>query len=187
MVIGLTGYNASGKGIAAQYLQRKGYRPHSLSDVLRAEAKILGRDEKRETLIELGNALRKQFGPGALAKRILPRLGKKDVVDSIRNPGEIEELRKLEGFLLIGVDAPVAVRFKRAVERGRAGDAATLEQFVEHENLENLKDPANQQLGECLKLADAVLVNDGRPEDLFAKIDALLESKKEKKWQKNIS
>ena len=184
MRIGLTGFNACGKGAVAQYLQKKGFRTHSLSDVLREEARRLGKDEKRETMIELGNNLRRQFGPGVLALRLRPKLGELDVVDSVRSPGEVEELNKIEGFFLVGVDAPVEVRFKRSLDRGRAGDAKTLEQFIEYENRENVKDSANQQLGECMKQADEVLVNDGTLRELFAKIDEMLERRGGKQWGK---
>ena len=50
--------------------------------------------------------------------------GNKDfVIDSIRNPGEIQELRKNEGFLLVGVVTDEKIRFQRLLNRGRVGDA----------------------------------------------------------------
>ncbi|MBI2446995.1 MAG: AAA family ATPase, partial [Candidatus Omnitrophica bacterium] len=93
-VIGLTGNNASGKTEAAEYLRRKGYRYYSLSDILREEATRRGLDHSRKTLIELGNNLRKGHGAGVLAKMAKENLkGRSIIIDSIRNPKEIEELK----------------------------------------------------------------------------------------------
>ena len=175
-VIGLTGTNASGKTEAAEYLRRKGYSYYSLSDILREEAARLGLDHSRKTLIELGNNLRKRYGAGVLAKMAKENLkGRSIIIDSIRNPKEIEELKMLPDFLLVGIDAPVEIRFKRAVMRGRAGDGKTLEEFIKNERLENSKNKASQQLSRCLKMADALIVNNWTKEELYRKLDEVME------------
>jgi len=144
MIIGLTGKNAAGKGELAKHLQSKGFAYFSLSDALRDEATKLNLDNSRETLIKLGNELREKFGHGILVQRINEKIslfkkkGKSDfVVDSIRNPGEVEELRKNKDFLFIGVHTDTDIRFKRLLKRGRLGDAQTLEKFRAHEEKEN--------------------------------------------------
>jgi dephospho-CoA kinase len=174
MIIGLTGKNASGKGEAASYLVKKGFSYFSLSDIIREEAKKQGIEENRENLIKTGNNLRKEHGAGILAKLINKKLKDKSVVDSIRNPEEIKELRKNKDFILVGVDAPVEIRFERAKKRGRNESAKTLSEFKTVEQKENLKNPANQQLDNCLKLTDKMLLNDGSLKKLHKKIDALL-------------
>jgi hypothetical protein len=95
---------------------------HSLSDVVREEAAARGLPPERGPLIAVGNELRRALGPGALAERILPRLGERDVVDSIRNPAEVEVLRRAPGFLLVAVRATQATRFARSLARARPGD-----------------------------------------------------------------
>ncbi len=174
MLIGLTGSNASGKGEIARYLVSKGYRYHSLSDVVRDEAEKRGLDPSRENLIKVGNDLRIQHGPSILAVRVRKRLTGKDVVDSIRNPSEAMELKKEEGCFIIGVEAPIELRFKRSLDRGRGGDGFTFDEFAAKEAKENSLDPAAQQLNECMKLADRIIVNDGTLEDLHRKIDEML-------------
>src|SRR3989344_1701176 len=101
MIIGLTGKNAAGKGTVASYLQTKGFIYFSLSDILRDEAKERNIEATRENLISLGNELRKKFGSKYLASKTNEKIlrEKKDgnddfVIDSIRNPSEIDELRK---------------------------------------------------------------------------------------------
>ena len=166
--LGLTGPNASGKGEVASYLQEVGFSSHSLSDRVREEATQQGLDHSRTSLIQVGNWLRERFGPGVLAERALPLLSGSSVVDSIRNPGEIVVLRRLPYFRLLGVDAPLEIRFERSRRRGRAGDGATLEEFRKKEDLEQAEKGSGQQLRVCLSLADVVICNDGTIEELRA-------------------
>ncbi len=174
MIIGLTGKNASGKGEAASYLVTKGFSYFSLSDIIRDEAKKRSIEETRENLIGIGNAMRKEHDSGILAKLVMKKLKGNCVVDSIRNPEEIKELRKGKNFILLGVDAPAGIRFERAKKRGRIENAKTLAEFKTIEQKENLKNKNNQQLDNCLKMADIIVVNDKSLEELHKKIDALL-------------
>jgi len=173
MIIGLTGANASGKGEAAGYLKSKGFEYYSLSDILREEAGRRKIEPSRENLIKLGNELRKEKGASVLADLAVKKIkDKKDcVVDSIRNPFEIKALRKLKGFTLIGIDAPAEIRFKRAMERKRQGDPETIEDFIEKEKKENTQSSTSQQLENCLKSADILIVNNSSLENLHKKID----------------
>jgi dephospho-CoA kinase len=150
----------------AKFLAARGFAVQSLSDVVRDEATRRGLDHSRDSLIRVGVELRIEGGPGALARRILPRLRRRAAVDSIRNPGEVEVLRTLPRFVLLGIDAPQALRFQRSILRGRLGDGATLEEFARKESRENSTTEAGQQLLATLALADRVINNDGTIEDL---------------------
>lgn len=182
MIIGLTGANASGKGEAAGYLKSKGFEYYSLSDILREEAGRRGIEPSRENLIKLGNELREKNGPAILAALAVKRINNKNdyVIDSIRNPFEIEALRKLKNFKLIGIDAHVETRFKRVVTRNRPGDPKTLEEFIEKEKKENVPSSTNQQLKNCLKMADISVMNDSMVEELYKKIDAIINDYRKK-------
>ena len=171
----MTGANASGKGEVAAHLRSLGFGVHSLSDIVREEAARRGLPPEREHLIRIGNLLRREYGAGALAGRILPRLGERAVVDSIRNPAEVAELRSVPHFRLLGVRAAVQRRFARSLGRGRPGDPATLEEFLERERQENADDPAAQRLDATLLLADRVIDNDDDLPALHAAIDAVIE------------
>ena len=184
MIIGLTGKNASGKGEVANYLKSKGFVYYSLSDVIREEATKRNIKHSRDNLINLGNKLRKKFGPDYLAKqiniKIKQQLKKKKnlnfVIDSIRSPFEAKELMKNKGFALVGIKAPIELRFKRLLERNRLGDAKTLEDFKKQEARENLKSDTSQQLDATFGMANKVIVNDGSLEELHKKIDKLLKN-----------
>ena len=179
LVLGLTGANAAGKGEAVAHLESRGFRVHSLSDIVREEAARRGLPPEREHLIRIGNLLRETHGPGALARSILPRLGTRDAVDSIRNPAEVRELRSLPYFLLVGIRAPLELRFERSRGRARAGDPVTLQEFREREEQENSRDPNAQQLQATFGLADRVIDNGFGLAALRRAIDALLDAHEE--------
>lgn len=174
MIIGLTGPNAAGTGEAAAYLISRGFAYHSLSDVLREELERRGVPPTRENLIAVGNELRQAGGAGVLAERIRPRLGRHDLVDSIRNPAEVAVLRLIPGFILLGIDAVLETRFRRAVARARPGDGLTLEEFRAREAKENSPDPSRQQLAATFALADHTIRNDGTLADLHRHVEGFL-------------
>jgi dCMP deaminase len=177
MIVGLTGRNGSGKTEVSEYLKSRGFEYHSLSDEIRDEIRRRGQEITREVLIVVGNELRAGFGPGVLAVRILRRLGheRNYVVDSIRNPAEVEVLRHRKDFVLLGIEADQSLRFERSRRRGREGAAQSLEQFVAEERKElDSADPACQQLLATHQLADVVISNNASVEDLHRKLDGLL-------------
>src|SRR5215475_12457165 len=163
MLIGLTGRNASGKGEVAKYLEQKSFYYCSLSDVIRDEIRRRGQTLTREHMIETGNELRQRFGPGVLAHRVLEKIeaDKHYIVDSIRNPSEVEALRTTNNFKLIRIVAPIELRFERLKKRGREGDPNSFEQFRELEQREMEGDENSQNLVRVETMADAELVNDG--------------------------
>ncbi len=177
MIIGLTGTNASGKTEVSNYLIRRGFEYHSLSDEVREEAKKRGGEIDRDLLIATGNDLRSRHGAGVLAERVLLRLGqdRNHVVDSIRNPMEVEALRRRKDFVLLAIDASQELRFERSHLRGREGAAPTLGEFVREENRElESENPASQQLLATRRLADRVVRNDGSLQDLHDFLNELL-------------
>ena len=189
MIIGLTGKNASGKGEVAKYLKKRGFVYYSLSDVIREEAAKRNLQHSRDNLISLGNELRKKYGASYLAKKIKNKIKEQlrkntnqdFVIDSIRSPFEAKELMKNKNFILIGVDAPIELRFKRLLKRNRLGDAKILEEFKKQEERENLKNSTNQQLDETFKLTDVIITNDNSLEELHANVDILLNKTKNDK------
>jgi dephospho-CoA kinase len=174
LVLGVTGPNAAGKGEVSAYLKTRGFAVHSLSDIVREEAAARNLAPEREHLIRVGTLLREQGGLGVLAERLIPRLGERDVVDSIRNPAEVATLRRVPGFVLVGVDAPETVRFARSRLRARPGDPESLPEFMAREQQENSANPAGQQLRATLDLADRIVDNNGDLDVLHRKIDDLL-------------
>ncbi|HSW38647.1 MAG TPA: deaminase [Acidobacteriota bacterium] len=177
MIIGLTGKNGSGKTEVSDYLKRRGFEYHSLSDEIREEARKSAGNITRDLLIRIGNELREQSGAGVLAERVLARLesGRNYVIDSIRNPHEVGVLRRHSDFWLLAVDADETVRFERSRLRGRENAVLTIEQFREEEARELDSDnPAAQQLNATRQMADVTVTNNGTIEELHSQLDRLL-------------
>lgn len=177
MIIGLTGKNAAGKGEVAKVLTEGGFLYISLSDLLREELGKRGLEVTRENLISVGTEMRKLYGGGVLADRALQKIDidKNYIVDSIRNPREVEVLRRLDNFRLIHVTAPSSERFGRISSRKREGDPQTLEAFEDLEVREaKSADPNAQQLDETGKLCDVELENTSGLDELRKRVKEVI-------------
>ncbi|MGM5482899.1 MAG: AAA family ATPase [Nanobdellota archaeon] len=175
-VLGFTGLNASGKSTAARIMTSKGFNYTSLSDVLREKALEKGLDDSRDNLRWLGNELREEFGSGALGKMAAEKIMNEDtdyVVDSIRNPAEVDELRKIKGFVLVEIKADPEIRFKRASHRGRNESASDINEFLQKEKKEMSSKETGQQLHKCMEIADISVSNEGTLDELRRKIESI--------------
>lgn len=180
MFIGLTGSIASGKEVVADFLMEKGFVYLSLSNELREIAQKKKILLTRENLQDLGNELRKKEGADFLAKRVLYKIKNqqytKAIIDSIRNPAEIDVFKKsLKNFSLVSVDAPDKIRFERILLRDRESDPKTFQGFLKMDQRDKGKgEPKDgQQVGECMKKAKFVLINDSDLESAKKKIGKL--------------
>lgn len=176
MIIGVTGYLASGKDTVAEYLIKKGYNHYSCSDELRAILKQRNLESNRENQVKLGNELREQYGPGYLAQIILDKAQSPAVITSIRTPGEVETLKKNKDFFLIFVDAPIEMRYQRVIARKREGDEKlSFEQFQAQEQREKQNaDKNKQQLTAVAQMADFIIKNDNSLQELYTNIDKII-------------
>lgn len=176
MIIGLTGTICAGKGTVAEYLKGKGFECYIYSDILREEAKKRKYSESREDLQKVGNEIRAEYKDGGyLSKLIIKKIqSDKAVADGVRNPDEIRELRKEKNFYLMGIDAPQKLRFQRLTSRKREGDPKTFEDFKDIDDVENKGDSFGQNINECLKMANYIIINDGSLEELKKKVEDIL-------------
>lgn len=178
MIIGLTGRNASGKGEVAEFLKTQGFIFYSLSDVIRDEIRTRGEEVTRDRLIETGRQLRLTRGTGYLARMILKKLeiGQNYVVDSFRNPVEVEVFRTGINFRLLAITASPEIRFERIRSRGRESDPKTLEEFntLEADEAENDRDEG-QKLLATEALADFVIENNEGLEQMHLEVSRLVQ------------
>ena len=113
-IIGITGPFGSGKTTASNVFKKFGYSVTTLSKPLEEEAVRRGLPLTRKVLQDLGNEMRAEQGSGILMKKALESNNSdKLVVDGLRNIGEIEELRKNEGSVVLAIVADKQVRFER--------------------------------------------------------------------------
>lgn len=177
MIIGLTGKNAAGKGEVAKVLKEGGFEYYSLSDVLREELEARKQAPTRENLIQVGNELRQKYGPSVLASRILAKLevDKNYVIDSFRNPREVEAFRSKDNFHFLHVTALPEIRFERIKSRKREGDPQNLAEFKKLEEREaNSPDPYAQQLDSTAQMADVEVENNAGLEEMREKMKELI-------------
>ena len=132
--IGLTGRMASGKGEAIRILIQYGFHEISLSDIVHAEAKKSGKEITRSQMQDIGDRLRRIGGAGVLGRMIREKIESSPitrwVVDGIRNPAEIGELKKLECFYLVGIETDIPIILERLRKRGRATDRVKTDELL---------------------------------------------------------
>lgn len=179
MIIGITGPIASGKSILSEMLVEKGFIRMTLSEEVREEARISGIPIERVALQNLGNEMRLKRGRGYWAKRLIEKMKpeKNYIIEGIRNPGEIEELRNLRDFVLIGVTAPIEDRLKWIIARNKDSDPKTIEgiKAIDARDRGFGEGFAGQQTEACFAMADSYILNNTNLEDLKDKVASLVE------------
>jgi len=165
MIIGLTGPMGSGKTTIVEALEKEGFLHITLSDILREEAKKQGKQEERSVLMEIGQHFREEHGAGVLGKKVREKIEAQPkgnwIADGIRNPAEVEELKKTGNFVLIANTAPEDLIVKRILSRKRADDTldeASIRKKLRREMGEG-EPPEGQQVKKCIELADYVFEN----------------------------
>ncbi len=166
MIIGLTGPMASGKSTTLKAMKSLGFKNQiSLSDMIREECRKRNLPIERENMMNVGQSMRNKFGAGVLGKKaleyIMKKGGDKWVIDSIRNPAEVEELRKHPNFILIANTAPEDLIIKRIFSRKRSDDTLdvkSIKKKLQREMGEG-EPPDGQQVQKCIELADYVFEN----------------------------
>ena len=175
-IIGITGPAAAGKGTVVDYLVNKLWFLHySVSWYLTEILKEQGKSVNRDTMRELADSLRTEYGSsyivGELYKKAV-KIWKNAIIESIRTVWEVQLLKKQPNFILLSVSADQKLRYERAVQRNSEKDHVNFEKFKEQEDLE----AANQDINKgnilaCQALADIQLENNGTADILYKKID----------------
>ncbi len=177
-IIGVTGTNSAGKEEVANYLKRLGFTHYSMSGFIAEEVKRHRLPDNRPNRIKVGNDLRAQFGADYIVRTLYARAeksGADSVIESLRALSEVRAIQAHGGFVL-GVDAPVVLRYARARARGGVKDDVTLAEFIAQEQSEmNPDDPTKQDLLGALALADAVVQNDNTLPVLHARVLKVLQ------------
>lgn len=181
-VISITGTIGAGKGEVVEYLKKKGFIHFSAREFLLEEVRRRGMPENRDSTNFVGEDLRRMHGAHYVIESLFKRaveLGKDCVIESVRTVGEINFLRKQPHFFLLAIDADPKIRYERVHNRHSSLDEVTFEKFLSDEERECISmDPARMNLRECIKLADAVVMNNGTKEELYAQVEKVLGSRK---------
>jgi dCMP deaminase len=185
LIVGLTGTFDSGCTTIALSLEKMGYMRISLSEFLKKKGGPLFPEESKSPLQDKGNQLRYKDiqdgnNGGILMRMAFDKAGAKlntdpIVIECIKNPGEIWELKKQPNSIVVAVNTSYPVRLERHTKDTKGKfELATFELEAErdkHENLsfQNPKDGKyyyyGQEVQRCVDLADVVISNNEQYEE----------------------
>jgi dCTP deaminase len=178
MVIGITGTLGAGKGVVVEFLVERGFKHYSVREFLTEEILKRGLGVNRANMVMIENDLREKFGADYVVEELYRRAeseGSDCIIEGVRCLGEIEALRKKDGFTLFAVDADVETRYARIVERGSEINRVSFDEFVAAEQKEMMSNDSNKQnLRKCIEMADYVFKNDWTVAELHGKIGKVL-------------
>jgi len=180
VIIGITGTLGAGKGTVVEYLtHQKGFLHFSVRAYLTHEIERRGIPVNRDSMVLVANELREKNSPSYIIEELYREAaahGKNCVIESIRTPGEIDALRSKPYFFLLAVDADPEIRYNRIRKRKSETDNVSFETFINNEQREmHSDDPSKQNLAECIRQADYVILNNGSIELLDKNTEAFLE------------
>lgn len=177
-VIGIVGYQASGKTAVASQLVGLGAARVRMGEVVWEEVKKRDLEVNEENVAEVAKELREKEGMEAIATRCVPLIREKlkendaVVVDGIRGAEEVKKFKNEFGnnFVLISVKASEKTRYDRIKSRKREDDIVDFESFKEKDKRES-----EWGLGEAMDYADFTVENEGSLRDLKLKISKIFE------------
>jgi len=178
-IIGVGGTNASGKDTVGEMLvERHGFLFVSVSELLREEATKRNIAPDRKALRTISAEWREESGLGVLVAKSIETFEQTNprpkglVLASLRNPGEADEIHKLDG-IVVWVDADPKVRYQRimSTDRGRsAEDQKTFEEFLAEEAVEMTgegKTETQLHIAAVKEKADMTIFNNGNNKEAF--------------------
>jgi len=181
IIIGISGTLGAGKGTVVDYLiHKKEFAHFSARNFLTKELEKRGLEPSRDTFNAVANDLRRHGGPQFIAEslyKLASANGKNAIIESLHTPGEVSFLKQNPDFFLLAVDANLELRYERIVKRNSVTDHVTFEKFKSDNEREIVADnPFSQNISACIGMADAKVYNNGSVEELYASVDAALES-----------
>ncbi|WP_456419980.1 AAA family ATPase [Methanocaldococcus infernus] len=189
MLIGITGMPGAGKGAIYKVAKKLNIPIISMGDVVRHETIKRGLELNPKNVGDTAIWLRKKYGKEAIAVACLNYINEKlkdeeiIIIEGLRSLYEADYLRKHRPLIIIAIHASPKTRFERLKSRGREDDPRDIRDFIERDLRE-----LNFGIGECIALADFMVVNENKDYDTFLKeleevIKKIIENKERFKEQ----
>jgi dephospho-CoA kinase len=177
IILGFTGFIASGKGTVAQYLNEKYNAPtYRFSTMLRKMLDVIFVPHTRDNIVKTSEFIRNTFGEDIMAKTMQKQVendpAKLIVVDGIRRMADIEYLKTMQGFVLVQIDATPEIRYERLIKRSENADdkTKTYEEFLaDHERSTEVS------IKETVQHATEIIDNNGSIDELKRQLDKLVQ------------
>jgi dephospho-CoA kinase len=178
ILLAVVGQPSSGKDTVAEYLAHKyHFKCFSTSASLRELVKRTGLGAPtRAHLGRIARELRTREGGDVLVRNAVDAAGdaQRVLVGGLRAVSEVQLVRRMGG-IVIGIEAPIQLRFERAKKRGRLDDKVSFGAFQDIEKVESTGErETDQNVTALMGMADYIVVNDGSEAELFRRIDSVV-------------
>ncbi len=166
-ILAIVGLPGSGKTTAIEAISDLGIVV-TMGNVVRNEAKRRNIESSGSNLGKIAEELRKNDGPGIIAKKCVDLIMKKKdniiFIDGIRSLAEVSIFRKFWKFPIIAIIVDEKKRLRRLFKRSRSDDPKDLEELKERDNRE-----LKFGLDEVIEEADYKINNNSTVDDLKKK------------------
>ncbi|MCS6835963.1 MAG: AAA family ATPase [Anaerolineae bacterium] len=175
--LALVGMPGAGKTLCAKHLEQRNFFQFRFGSIVTDEVLRRGLPLTPEHERIVREEFRARDGMDAIAKRALPllqaALQQHDciVIDGLYSQSEYRTLREALGdtIILVAIVAERRLRYERLAQRSER--PLTFEEAEERD----MREIEHIEKGGPIALADYTLLNNGEPEALLARLDALLE------------
>jgi len=167
----VVGMPAAGKNLARDYATARGIPYYATGDLVRAEVVLRGIEATPDNMASVSTELRGADGMGVTRLALETALHADAsivMLEGMRSWDEIELIRQQATAVIIAFLAPLAMRRKRIITRGRSDDSA--DAFHERDQRELAYGTAIP-----IVLADEYILNTGTMEEAIQGLNDILE------------
>ncbi len=174
-IVALVGMCGSGKSVVCDMFVNKGWNRIYFGQVTMDELKNRGLEKNEQNERAVREELRREYGPAAFAKLLLPSIEKateegNTILDGLYSWSEYKCLKQHFGddIAIVAVITDRAVRYERLTTREirpLTNEEAQSRDYAEIENLEK---------GGPISIADKFVLNNGDVDSLSSQIEALI-------------
>ena len=181
-IIVIVGYPGAGKTEVRKIIEELyGIKGVAMGDIVRMQAQRFEIPMDPKEISRFADSMRRIHGMDYWARKTVEyindmrrskSIGKIIVIDGVRNIEEVEYFKRIfgENLVIIAVNAPDELRFKRLLERGRQDEIKTIEDLRLRDDIER-----SWGLDKVIGMADFIIENSGTIEELKESVKSVLD------------